>query len=144
MTSRKRSILEIAAVSLMVALAGFHFISGAYRTAWWGLTFVHLALPVLVSLLQWSLRRDSRMLHTRGHLALPSSRLSTAVTLAVVSLFVWMALVTYVLRTGLPDSVSVLWLSVPLFLAWLAWFVWTIRRARGYAFTLEPLEKESA
>lgn len=138
MTPRSRRVLEVVMLSLWVALPAFHLMSGAYRTAWWGLTFLQLALPVLFSLLAWSFRRDMRMLRDRGHLAVPGHRLSAEVALAVVSLFGWIGFATYVVRNGFPDTPASLWLAVGLLLVWLVWFASTMWRARDYAFSLRP------
>ena len=139
MSPRTRLIFEIAAVTWTAGMATFHVLSGAYQTAWWPLTFYHLSVPVLFSLLFWSFRRDMRA-HHAGTLVVASPKLAAEVTLVVVSIFAWIGFVTYVVRRGLPDSPSLRWLVDTLFLAWLVWSGSAIWRARGYAFTLEPLE----
>jgi hypothetical protein len=142
MKPRTRVIFEIASVLLMVALAAFQFISGAYRTLWWGITFFQLSVPVLLSLLFWSFRRDMRA-HRAGTLVVASPKLAAEVTLAVVTMFMWIGFATYAGLRGFPVAGLSLWPALGLFLVWLVWFASAIWRARGYAFTLEPLEVKS-
>jgi hypothetical protein len=140
MTPRNRAILEIATVCLLIATAIGHFLTGTHRRGWWFLTFLHLSLPVLFVLLQWSFRRDMRA-HLAGTYVAAGTRLANEVTLAIATMFMWIAFATYAGLWGFPVAGLSEWPALGLFLVWLAWFVSAMRRARGYGFSFESRER---